>query len=65
MSENNSLETCPKNGVHLYPPIVLGHRDLPNVKKACPGFSVTNWLGNDMQPLPAHVLGNEEIADDE
>lgn len=47
------------------PPIVLGHRDLPNVKKECPGFSVTNWLGNDMQPLSAHVLGDEEIADDE
>lgn len=47
------------------PPIVLGHCDLPNVKKACPGFSVVNWLGNDLQPFSAHVLGNEEIADDE
>jgi N-acetyl-anhydromuramyl-L-alanine amidase AmpD len=24
--------------------IVLGHRDWPNVKKACPSFSVTPWI---------------------
>lgn len=23
---------------------VVGHRDLPNVKKACPSFSVSDWL---------------------
>jgi N-acetyl-anhydromuramyl-L-alanine amidase AmpD len=29
----------------LYPGIViLGHRDWPNVHKACPSFSVTAWL---------------------
>ncbi|SDX88997.1 N-acetylmuramoyl-L-alanine amidase [Nitrosomonas halophila] len=36
---------------------VVGHRDLPEVKKTCPGFSVDDWLANQMQPLPGHVLG--------
>lgn len=26
--------------------IVLGHRDFPDVKKACPSFDVKNWLAN-------------------
>lgn len=38
------------------PPRVFGHRDLPGVAKDCPGFSVQDWLANDMQPLPDHVL---------
>jgi N-acetylmuramoyl-L-alanine amidase len=25
---------------------VLGHRDLPNVKKACPSFDVSEWLAS-------------------
>lgn len=35
---------------------VVGHRDLPGVKKACPGFSVAAWLEAGLQPDPAHVL---------
>lgn len=30
---------------HQYPDAnVLGHRDLPNVHKSCPGFDVAGWL---------------------
>jgi N-acetylmuramoyl-L-alanine amidase len=25
---------------------VLGHRDFPNVAKACPSFDVKTWLAN-------------------
>lgn len=35
---------------------VIGHRDLPNVKKTCPGFNVEDWLKNGMEPLPGHIL---------
>ena len=35
---------------------VIGHRDLPDVKKSCPGFSVADWLSADMEPLAGHVL---------
>ncbi len=35
---------------------IAGHRDLPDVKKECPGFNVADWLANDMQPLPGHIL---------
>lgn len=32
---------------HKYPLAkVVGHRDFPNVKKACPCFDVTTWLAN-------------------
>lgn len=26
---------------------VIGHRDLPGVEKACPGFDVRGWLGEE------------------
>lgn len=45
-------------------PRVLGHRDLPDVHKECPGFSVSAWLKNEMRPLPGHVLDESSIADD-
>lgn len=35
---------------------ITGHRDLPDVHKTCPGFSVADWLAADMQPLPGHIL---------
>ena len=35
---------------------VCGHRDLPNVKKECPGFDVGAFLAGGMQPLAAHLL---------
>lgn len=36
--------------------LIVGHRDLPKVQKECPGFSVSAWKGNDMQPLEGHLL---------
>lgn len=38
---------------------IVGHRDLPDVHKDCPGFSVSDWLRGDMRPLSAHVLEAE------
>lgn len=35
---------------------VLGHRDLPNVKKLCPGFEVAAWRAAGMVPPAGHVL---------
>lgn len=35
---------------------ILGHRDLPEVKKVCPGFDVAAWLTGGMQPLAGHLL---------
>lgn len=44
--------------MELYPDAkVCGHRDLPNVQKLCPGFSVDDWLNNEMRPQARHVLG--------
>ena len=37
---------------------VVGHRDLPKVKKSCPGFSVADWLAGGMEPLAGHILEN-------
>ena len=38
---------------------VLGHRDLPGVKKSCPGFDVAAWLAGDGVPLAGHILDPE------
>lgn len=35
---------------------VIGHRDLPKVKKTCPGFDVSAWLTGGMNPLSGHIL---------
>lgn len=35
---------------------VVGHRDLPNVHKACPGFDVSAWIARDMISDPDHTL---------
>lgn len=35
---------------------IVGHRDLPNVHKECPGFDVSAFLAGGMQPLPGHIL---------
>lgn len=35
---------------------IVGHRDLPAVKKTCPGFAVAEWLAGDMAPLADHLL---------
>lgn len=37
---------------------ILGHRDLPGVAKACPGFDVATWLQVGMAALPDHLLEN-------
>lgn len=37
---------------------IIGHRDV-NPGKTCPGFSVHEWLDNDMLPLADHVLNPE------
>ena len=29
---------------------------LQEVAKACPGFSVKQWLDRGMQPLPKHII---------
>ena len=34
---------------------IVGHRDLPNVKKECPGFSVKEWQV-EMEPSKDHIL---------
>jgi hypothetical protein len=35
---------------------ILGHRDLPNVQKTCPGFDVRAWLAGGMEPLAGHIF---------
>lgn len=61
----NSIRNMP--GLRGKPLSIAGHRDLSPDKngngkvekhewlKTCPGFSVADWLANDMQPLPGHV----------
>lgn len=36
---------------------VMGHRDLPNVKKTCPGFNAITWFYSGMGPLAGHTIG--------
>lgn len=58
LRENIALLLRKYPGIHR----VVGHRDLPDVKKTCPGFNVAEWLAGDMQPLPGHVLvGADDI----
>ena len=41
----------------MYPSAkTVGHRDLPNVAKTCPGFSVADWLKGNLKPLAGHIL---------
>lgn len=35
---------------------VCGHRDLPDVHKSCPGFTVADWLKAGMVPAADHLL---------
>lgn len=34
---------------------VIGHGEIPDVKKACPGFSVKQWLASGLTPLARNV----------
>lgn len=34
---------------------VIGHGEIPDVKKACPGFSVKQWLAAGLTPLARNV----------
>lgn len=34
---------------------VCGHNEIPDVKKACPGFSVRDWINRGLAPLARHV----------
>jgi N-acetylmuramoyl-L-alanine amidase len=53
-----TLATLVRACQETYPDIksIVGHRDLPGVAKACPGFSARTWLDTDMNPRPEWVL---------
>ncbi len=34
---------------------IRGHRDLPDVHKECPGYSVDAWLAGGRKPLAGHI----------
>lgn len=34
---------------------ILGHRDIPDVHKTCPGFDVATWEIGGRTPLPGHI----------
>jgi N-acetylmuramoyl-L-alanine amidase len=45
-AQKSTLETLVKEYATKYPNAeIKGHRDFPNVAKACPSFSVAEWLG--------------------
>jgi len=49
-TQNKSLLTLVRTYKERYPSIVIrGHRDWPNVKKACPSFDVSEWLAEHEQ----------------
>lgn len=35
---------------------IMGHRDLPNVHKLCPGFDAATWLESNCAGLEGHVF---------
>ena len=41
---------------------VIGHRDLPNVRKACPSFDVREWWAAHEEKLNAETEANEEVS---
>lgn len=56
----SSLRLNLRGSLELHPNArIIGHRDLPDVHKTCPGFDVSDWLENDMQSLPGHILEPE------
>lgn len=48
-AQKESLRTLIRTYLDRYPGIVIrGHRDWPNVKKACPSFDVGAWIAAGM-----------------
>lgn len=42
---------------HVYSGVsIVGHRDLPNVAKTCPGFDVADWIASGFMPPNDHIL---------
>lgn len=39
---------------------IAGHRDLPDVHKSCPGFSVAEWKANGRLALDDHIFKDKE-----
>ncbi len=39
---------------------ILGHRDLPDVHKLCPGFDVATWLAGTRAGLEGHIFEGGE-----
>lgn len=50
LSRATALVVAEKNDIRI-----AGHRDLPEVHKECPGFSVSDWLAGGMAPLAGHI----------
>lgn len=50
ISRSSALVIAEKNDIQ-----VVGHRDLPDVHKTCPGFAVADWLAGGMAPLAGHI----------
>ncbi|RIX47456.1 MAG: N-acetylmuramoyl-L-alanine amidase [Rhodocyclales bacterium GT-UBC] len=44
LSRAGALRLADERGIHI-----CGHRDLPKVRKTCPGFEVSTWLANGME----------------
>lgn len=44
LSRAGALRLAEERGIHI-----CGHRDLPKVRKTCPGFEVSTWLANGME----------------
>lgn len=52
-AQKETLLTLVKRHKEIFPNAVIqGHRDFPNVKKACPSFDVKKWLSES--ELPTH-----------
>jgi N-acetylmuramoyl-L-alanine amidase len=58
-SQWHSLKSLVEELQKKYLTVVIGHRDLPNVHKTCPGFSVTEWKLGGMTALAGKILTEE------
>lgn len=46
--QKETMRTIVRTLIDKYNPIVLGHRDWPDVRKDCPSFDVQQWLDAGM-----------------